>query len=79
MVLNLKTWRDSMTFHKDEREPSRKKPFEEDYPLTPDDIEKLLDGGWTLLNRYSQYYDTALPSRGCHEWRDFKFLFEALR
>jgi len=78
-VKNLKAWRDRVTFHKDERELFRSKPFEKDHPLPYADIEELLDKGFQILNRYSQYFDTSIYSEdGCREWKDMKFVFEAI-
>jgi hypothetical protein len=77
-VLNLKTWRDRITFHKDERELFRQKRFEEDYPLPFTDIDELIEAGFEILNRYSQYFDTTIRSRGSREWKDMEFVFEAL-
>ncbi len=77
-VANLNRWRDRVTFHKDERELFRQKPFEEEYPLPFAHIDALLDGGVHILNRYGQYFDTAQRSQGCRDWKDMKFVFEAL-
>jgi Arc/MetJ-type ribon-helix-helix transcriptional regulator len=77
-VSNLKSWRDRVTFHKDERELFRQKPFEEEYPLPHTDVKELLDRGFDMLNRYSQFFDTRIYSRGFHEWKDIEFVFEAL-
>ena len=75
-VKNLNTWRDRVTFHKDERELFRQKPFEHDHPLPFADIDELLERGFQILNRYSQYFDTGRYSPGCREWKDVKFVFE---
>ena len=77
-VANLKTWRDRVTFHKDERELFRQKPFEQDHPLPFADIEALLEEAYRILNRYAQYFDTTQYSLGCREWKDIKFVFEAM-
>jgi hypothetical protein len=77
-VENLKTWRDRVTFHKDERELFREKPFEQEYPLTFGDIDELLSEALKMLNRYSQYFDTSIYSLGFREWKDMVFVFEAL-
>ena len=77
-VLNLKMWRDRITFHKDEREIFRQKPFEEDHPLPFADIDELIDAGFEILNRYSAHFDTTLRSRCSQEWKDMEFVFEAL-
>ena len=77
-VENLKTWRDRVTFHKDERELFRQKPFEEDYPLLYCDVDELLKKAFEMLNRYSQYFDTTIFSLGCREWKDMEFVFESL-
>jgi hypothetical protein len=78
-VLNLNTWRDKVTFHKDEGELFRQKPFEDEHPLPFTDIDELLEGGFQILNRYSQYFDTQKYNRNnCREWKDMKFVFEAL-
>ena len=76
MVANLNQWRDRITFHKDERELFRQKPFEDDHPLPFATIEQLLEGGFRILKRYWEYFDTTQPSLGCREWNDVKFLFE---
>ena len=73
-VKNLNAWRDRVTFHNDERELFRLKPFEDDYP--PPDIELLIEKGFEILNRYSQYFDTTVHSKGCRDWKDMKFIFE---
>lgn len=78
MVKILKTWRDRMTFHKDERELFRDTPFEKDYPLFLGDIDILIDRGFEILNRYSEYFDTTQPSRNPGEWKDMEFVFEVL-
>ena len=77
-VRNLKLWRDRVTFHKDERELFRAKPFEEENPLPFGDIDELLKKAFEMLNRYSQYFDTTVYSLGCREWKDMEFVFEAL-
>ena len=77
-VANLKLWRDRITFHKDERELFRQKPFEDDHPLPLGDIEELLSQGCQILNRYSQYFNTTKFSSNCREWKDMEFVFEAL-
>jgi len=77
-VRNLKTWRDRITFHKDEGEIFRPKPFAQDYPLLFGDIEILIDRGFEILNRYSEYFDTTLRTRSLREWKDVEFVFEAL-
>jgi len=77
-VANLNRWRNRVTFHKDERDLSRQTPFEQEHPLPFADIDELLDGGFRILNRYSQYFEAAERSRGCREWKDMKFVFEAL-
>jgi len=56
----------------------RRKPFEEEYPLPHTDVKELLDRGFEMLNRYSQYFNTTVYSAGCKEWKDMKFVFEAL-
>ncbi len=78
-VHNLKTWRDRVTFHKDERELFRQRPFESDYPLEYADIDELLEKGFEILNRYSQHFDTSVFGHGCREWKDMKFVFEAIK
>ena|SRR5713101_217557 len=77
-VRNLKTRRDRITFHKDERELFRQTPFEKDYPLLFGDIDLLIDRGFEILNRYSEYFDTTQRSRNLREWKDMEFVFEAL-
>ena len=77
-VENLKRWRDRVTFHKDERELFREKPFEQEYPLPFADIDELFNEAFKILNRYSQYFDTTIYSMGFHEWKDMNFVFEAL-
>ena len=74
----LKTWRDRITFHKDERELFRQKRFEQDYPLKFGDIDTLIDRGFEILNRYSKYFDTTLRTRSLLEWKDMEFVFQAL-
>jgi AbiU2 len=74
----LKTWRDRITFHKDERELFRPTPFEKDYPLLFGDIDLLIGRGFEILNRYSEYFDTTKRSRNLREWKDMEFVFEAL-
>ena len=75
-VKNLNRWRDRVTFHNDERELFRHKPFEEENPRP--DIGKPIEVGFDILNRYSQYFDTTLHSKGCRDWKDMEFVFEAL-
>jgi len=75
-VLNLNKWRDKVTFHNDERELFRQKPFEDENPRP--DIDKLINKAFEILNRYSEYFDTTVCSKGCGEWKDMKFVFEAL-
>jgi hypothetical protein len=75
-VGNLNKWRDRVTFHNDARELFRQKPFEEENPRP--DIGKLIKVGFEILNRYSEYFDTTLRSEGCRDWKDMKFVFEAL-
>ena len=75
-VENLNKWRNRVTFHNDERELFRQKPFEEENPRP--DLGKLINVGFEILNRYSQYFDTTLRSKGCRDWQDMKFVFEAL-
>jgi hypothetical protein len=77
-VENLNRWRNRVTFHKDEGELFRAKPFEDEYPLPFGDINELLEKGFQILNRYSQYFDTTLRSQGCREWKDMEFVFEPL-
>ncbi len=73
-VKNLNTWRDRVIFHNDERELFRQKPFEDEHP--PPDIEMLIDQGFQILNRYSQFFDTTVYSKGCRDWKDMRFVFE---
>ncbi len=75
-VKNLNTWRNRVTFHNDEQELFRQKPFEDEHPLP--NIDQLIDEGFQILNRYSQYFDTTVYSKGCRDWKDMKFVFEAL-
>lgn len=78
-VKNLNTWRNKVTFHKDEGELVRQKPFEDEHPLPFKDIDDLLEGGCQILNRYSQYFDT--QKYNCNnlgEWKDVEFVFDAL-
>ena len=77
-VENLKRWRDRVTFHKDERELFREKPFEQEFPLPFGDIDELLEVALRILNRYSQYFDTTVFSLGCREWKDMVYVFESL-
>ena len=77
-VENLKRWRDRVTFHKDERELFREKPFEQEFPLTFGDIDELLSEALKILNRYCQYFDTTIYSTGCREWKDMVYVFESL-
>ncbi len=77
-VLNLNRWRDRITFHKDERELFRSKPFDEEYPLPFSDIDELIEIGFGILNRYSEYFDTSKRSAGCNDWKDMQFVFEGL-
>ena len=77
-VANLNIWRDRVTFHKDERELSRQRPFEDDHPLPYADIEELLSGGFRILNRYSAWFDTTGFSSNYPDWREMEFVFEAL-
>ena len=73
-VKNLNTWRDRVVFHNDERELFREKRFEDDHPLP--DIDLLIDEGFGILNRYSEYFDTTVYSKGCRDWKDMRFIFE---
>jgi hypothetical protein len=75
---NLKHWRDRVTFHKDERELFRQKPFEQEHPLPLADIDALLSEAYRVLNRYAQYFNTTQYSLGCREWKDMNYVFEAL-
>ena len=75
-VANLNKWRDRVTFHNDERELFKAKRFEEENPQP--NIPVLLEGGFEILKRYSEYFDTTTFSMGCREWKDMKFVFEAL-
>jgi hypothetical protein len=77
-VANLKRWRDRVTFHKDERELFRQKPFEQEHPLPLADIEVLLSEAYRMVNRYAQYFNTTQYSLGCKEWKDMNYVFEAL-
>lgn len=77
-VDNLRTWRDKVTFHNDEDQLFRQTPFEEEFPLAFTDIDELLDAGFQILNRYSQYFDTTTRSRNSRVWKDMEFVFEAL-
>jgi hypothetical protein len=78
MVSNLNAWRDKVTFHKDEREMDRQKPFDDEHPLPDRDIDELIKRGFQILRRYSQYFDTQGYSGNCREWKDMEFVFEAL-
>ncbi len=75
-VKNLNAWRDRVTFHNDERELFNQKRFEDENPLP--NIGLLIEKGFEILNRYSQYFDTTVYSKGCRDWKDMKFVFEAL-
>lgn len=77
-VQTLRTWRDRVTFHNDERELFRPTPFEQEHPLLFAEVDKLVDRGFEILNRYSQYFDTTQRSRSLREWKDMKLVFEAL-
>lgn len=77
-VANLKHWRDRVTFHKDERELFRQKPFEQEHPLPLADVDELLSEAFRILNRYAQYFNTTQYSLGCREWKDMHYVFEAL-
>jgi len=77
-VENLNRWRDRVTFHKDERELFRTTPFEQEYPRPFAHIEELLRGGFEILNPYLQYFDTTRFDKGLRDWKDMKFVFEAL-
>jgi hypothetical protein len=77
-VENLRVWRDRVVFHNDERELFRQTPFEEDHPLPFADIEKLLERGFGILNRYSAYFDTTGYSDNCQANLDVKSVFAAL-
>ena len=74
----LKKWRDRVTFHKDERELFRERPFEQEYPLTFGDTDELLNEASKMLNRYSQYFDTTIFGFKPQGWKDMNFVFEAL-
>ena len=72
-VKNLNKWRDRVTFHNDERELLRTRPFEDDNPLPFADIEELLEEGFQLLNRYShdrRQYDSWRQGRPVHSCSD---------
>ena len=73
-VKNLNKWRNRVTFHNDERELFRQKPFEDENPQP--NIALLIETGFQILNRYSQYFDTTVYSKGCRDWKDMKFIFE---
>ena len=73
-VRNLNKWRNRITFHNDERELFRETPFEDENPQP--NMELLIDKGFEILNRYSQYFDTTIYSKGCRDWKDMKFIFE---
>lgn len=73
-VKNLNAWRDRVIFHNDERELFRQNRFEDEHPLPA--IGPLIDKGFEILNRYSQYFDTTIYSKGCRDWKDMKFVFE---
>jgi hypothetical protein len=75
-VKNLNVWRDRVTFHNDERELFSQKRFEEEHPLP--DIDLFIEQGFQILNRYSEHFDTTVYSKGCRDWKDMKFVFEAL-
>lgn len=80
MVSNLNTWRNKVTFHKDEGELVRQKPFEDEHPLPYRDIDELIERGFQILNRYSQHFDTQKYNRNnLREWKDVEFVFEALK
>lgn len=73
-VKTLNLWRDRVNFHNDERELFRQNRFEDEHPLP--DVGLLIDKGFEILNRYSQYFDTTIYSKGCRDWKDMKFVFE---
>jgi hypothetical protein len=73
-VQNLNKWRNRVTFHNDERELFRQMPFEDENPQP--NIDLLMETGFQILNRYSQYFDTTVYSKGCRDWKDMKFIFE---
>jgi len=73
-VQNLNKWRNRVTFHNDENELFRQKPFEDENPQP--NIEQLMESGFQMLNRYSQYFETTGYSKGCRDWKDMKFIFE---
>ena len=46
-------------------------------PINPlPDIDLLIDEGFGILNRYSEYFDTTVYSKGCRDWKDMRFIFE---
>jgi hypothetical protein len=75
-VNNLNAWRNRVTFHNDERELFKEKRFEDEHPQP--NMELLIEKGFEILNRYSQYFDTTVYSKGCRDWKDMKFVFEAM-
>jgi hypothetical protein len=77
-IAKLKEWRDRVSFHKDETVVLKQKPLEHNHPLSPAEIEQLLNGGYEILNRYSQYFNTHRYTGGFKEWKDIKIVFEAL-
>jgi hypothetical protein len=78
-VKNLNKWRNEVHSHTGARRLWSKQPFEQQNPLPYSDIEELFDRGFKMLNRYSEYFDTTFRTKGFKEWKDMKFVFDAIQ
>lgn len=77
-IKNLKKWRDEVFFHRDPRHLLLDTKLESTNPLQYAEVEKLIDEGATLVNRYSGYFNAVYFGNDTRHWKDVDFVVDAL-
>ena len=72
-------WRNNLFAHIGPKYVIKKRRISAEYPLTVDDIEKLLKTGMSILNRYSSLFRANTYSTQIIGHDDFKFVLKSIR
>lgn len=84
IVTKLRKWRHGVFVHRNHdlllNKSNKRDDFLKKYPLNADEIQKLIDMGFSILERWADYYKSKCPLRRLvREERDYLFVLESLR
>ena len=80
-VAKLRKWRNNLLSHSNEEVVlNGLKPFREKNPFAPEEIQQLVDQGFSIIERWALQYEVSFPIKKLAQERDdYLFVLESLR